>query len=272
MTRHWETAEEPNEAPEPARASLDFAEYGALLRRHRRLLVACVLVAVALGLAHWAFSRRQYQATVVVHVEAERRIPVGIESMDENRPSSDAEFLPTQMRLMRSREIVERAVRRLELTGPSKGPTTKAPARDAGGAIDPVTRAAMGIQGHITVSPVRGTTVIELSYVAGSPVKAARIANAVAEAYIDWNVEVRLRTLNERAEFFVSQIAQVKKDLDVKEQKLLSYGREKDIVSAEPEKNLLPELPIMGRDYAAAVADRVEKEAKYQEVARPRPM
>ncbi len=100
-----------------------------------------------------------------------------------------------------------------------------------------------------------------------SPVKAARIANAVAKAYVDWGLEARVRSLNERAGFFLSQIAQVKKELDEKEQKLLSYGREKDIIPADQGKNpSFQSLDAFNADYAAAMADRVTKEARYQEV------
>jgi polysaccharide biosynthesis transport protein len=268
MTREWVTNEEPNEAPEPASTTIDFAGYWRRLRRHGRLLVACIAAAVAIGFADWALSRRLYRATVVVHVEPERRISTGIESIDENRESSDVEFLPTQMRLMKSREIVERVVRTLNTASPSTGSSTKAQTRDA----RVVTSAALGIQSRIDVSQIRGTSIIELSYVAGSPVEAARIANSLVEAFIDWNLESRLRTLNERSEFFVSQIAQVKKDLDTKEQRLLAYRREKDIVSAEPEKNTtFLNLQSMNRDYAAAVAERIEKEARYQEIRSARP-
>ena len=64
----------------------------------------------------------------------------------------------------------------------------------------------------------------------------------------------------------------MKKELDAKEQQLLAYGRQKDIISADPQTNVtLQKLESLNRDYAAAVADRVAKEAHYHEVETAKP-
>ncbi|HEY3173977.1 MAG TPA: polysaccharide biosynthesis tyrosine autokinase [Thermoanaerobaculia bacterium] len=253
-------------APEPWAANLNLREYAALLRRHWRILVISLAIALVAFLTYWALATRLYRATVVLNVVPEQAGISDIKASDDGRRQVDPEFLQTQMRLLRSREIAERVVRNLRLAvSPRTGASGKtAETKDQ---PDATTRAALGVQRTLEVKPVRDTTLVELSSVSPSPVKAARIANAVAEAYIDWGLEARVRSLNERAEFFLSQIAQVKKELDDKEQKLLTYGREKDIVAADLAKNpSFQNLDAFNADYATAVADRVAKEARYQEV------
>lgn len=253
-------------APEPWAANLNLREYAALLRRHWRILIISLAVALVAFLTYWALATRLYRATVVLNAVPEQAGISDIKSSDDGRRQVDPEFLQTQMRLLTSREIAERVVRNLQLAVSPRGgaPGKTAETKDQ---PDATTRAALAVQHSLEVQPVRNTTLVELSSVSPSPVKAARIANAIAQAYIDWSLEARVRSLNERAEFFLSQIAQVKKELDEKEQKLLSYGREKDIVAADPGKNpSFQNLDAFNADYAAAVADRVTKEARYQEV------
>ena len=55
-------------------------------------------------------------------------------------------------------------------------------------------------------------------------------------------------------------------------QELLAYGREKDIVSVDPKTNVtLQKLETLNRDYAAAVTERVAKEARYYEARNSSP-
>jgi polysaccharide biosynthesis transport protein len=253
-------------APESSAPDLNLREYVALVRRHWRILVVSLALGLGGFLTYWALATRLYRATVVLNVVPEQAGISDIKASDDGRLQVDPEFLQTQMRLLRSREISERVVRNLRLANSPRGGNL-AKGAEAKDLPDATTRAALGVQRTLEVRPVRDTTLVELSSVSPSPVRAARLANAVAEAYIDWGLEARVHSLNERAEFFLSQIAQVKKELDEKEQKLLSYGREKDIVAADLSKNpSFQNLDAFNADYAAAVADRVSKEARYQEV------
>lgn len=266
MRQEPEFPSEELSPPEPSAPDLNLREYVALVRRHWRILVISLAVALVAALTYWALSTRLYRATVVLNIVPERAGISDIQSSDEGQRAIDPEFLQTQMRLLRSREISERVVRNLRLAGSPRGETPRRTA-ETKDQPDATTRAALGVQRTLEVKPVRDTTLVELISVSASPVKAARFANAVAEAYIDWGLEARMRSLNERAEFFLSQIAQVKKDLDEREQNLLSYGREKDIIATDLAKNpSFQNLDAFNADYAEAVADRVAKEARYQEV------
>ena len=116
------------------------------------------------------------------------------------RRAGSSEFLPSQIRLMQSLgEIAERVVGKLNLLAdPQFNPKRFAEFRpDAKGNVptSPRTRdvvdAAIGVQKLLGVTILRGTSLVEIAAVAPSPELAAAIPNAVAEAYIDWNVESR---------------------------------------------------------------------------------
>jgi len=103
--------------------------------------------------------------------------------------------------------------------------------------------------------------------VARSPRLAADVANGVADAYIDWNLEAKFQVVGQASQFLTAQIEQLKSEVDQKEQQLQAYGQQKDIVSSDPQSNVTTQrLESLNKDYANAVSDRVSKEAKYHEV------
>ncbi len=262
--------------PEAANAELHLSEYWAIIRKRRRLVALCVFVAVAIGVLAGLLTKEAFEGNVVLDVEKERATV-----MDPNTKETfffQEEYLTTQMQLMRSREIAERVVRKLKLLENRQlNPERTGLIPGLGGAAgvsveDATTGLAERIRGKIKVVPVRSTNILNLSFQGPSPELAADIANGVAEAYIAWSAETKFTLVGEATEFLRAQIDQLKKELDAKQQQLLAYGREKDIISADPGQNAsLQNLDALNRDYGNAVADRVAKEAKYHEVMTARP-
>ena len=131
-------------APEPWAANLNLREYAALLRRHWPILVISLAVALVAFLTYWALATRLYRATVVLNVVPEQAGISDIKSSDDGRRQVDPEFLQTQMRLLRSREIAERVVRNLQLAVSRRGvaPEKTAETKDQ---PDATTRAALAV-------------------------------------------------------------------------------------------------------------------------------
>src|SRR5438552_7404452 len=188
---------EPETGP-PYAAEPELREYWEALVRTRRSIALCVGACLLAALVVSILSRPQYRATAVLHVEQEKPSPVDIGSAAEAPPRYDPDFLATQTRLMKSREVAERAVRRLNLV--PAGPADR----------DAVARAAQRIQGRTETLPVRGTTLVELSTTASSRREAADVANALSQSFIDWNLESRFQGVRQASEFLAAQIQQIK--------------------------------------------------------------
>ncbi len=277
----WQQSEFPEELGpvEETPREIHFSKYWAVIVKHRWLIGLSIGVALAVAALYSILSKPTYRTVVVLEVERERRSPLDISSTEQAYGGYDPEFLPTQMRLMRSREIAERVVKHLNLV-PDRGFQAKrsgflGPEKKGGpvpSAEDLITRVALRIQSNTEVIPIKGTNLIELFYVSSSPQRAADIANAIAGAYIEWNLEAKFRVVEQTSQFLNVQIEQLKKELDSREQQLLAYGRQKDIISVDPQTNVtLQKLESVNRDYAAAVGERVAKEARYYEVRTARP-
>lgn len=272
MTSNWDSDDEAA-VPEAPQREVHLAEYWALLLKHWKLIMACGVVAVGASFVKSLTTKPAYRAIAVLNIEKERGNPMDLESLDQPYAGYDPTFIPTQMRLIESREIAEAVVRKLRLLeDPAVTPKRSGAVRQASGPSasptqDAVARAAVTIQNAIDVKPVKGTSLIELSCVAPSSKLAAEIVNAVAESYIEWNLDAKFRLVGQASQFLDSQIEQLKSELDSRQDQLLAYGRRKDIISVDPRTNVtLQKLETLNKDYADAVGDRVTKEARYNEV------
>jgi capsular exopolysaccharide synthesis family protein len=250
----------PVETPERA---FHIADYWAIVVKRRLLIGTCVVLAVGVSAVRSFLTPASYTASVVMNVEPERGSLLDVNAMSQYS-GYDPDFLPTQMRLMRSAEIAERVAKKLNLAAdrdfnpPKRGETAK-PDPEASG---------MGgrVRGCLSTAPIRGTTLVELTCVAPTPKLAADIANTVAEVYIEWTVEAKFQIVNQASLFLAAQVEQLRTELQAKEADLLAYGKEKDIISVDPRQNVtLQKLETLNRDYASAVAERVAKEARYYE-------
>ena len=265
--------------PGPGAASgqeIHLAEYWDVVVKRRRLIGLCVALILIVGAVISLLSRPSYKATTTLDIEKDKASPVDVASGPVSYAGFDPEFLPTQTRLMKSREVAERVVERLNLAqSPEFNPVTKGFFQKTDPAIagkDLIAKTALRIQKIVEVVPIRGTNLVDLSYEASSPKLAAEVANAIAAAYIDWNLESKFQVVGQASQFLTTQIEQLKSEIDRKEQQLQAYGRSKDIVSVDPKANgTLQNLESLNKDYADAVADRVAKEARYHEVQTARP-
>ncbi len=263
------------ESPETAapRGEIHLADYWAIVVKRRRLIVICLAAALVAGVLATVLTPPQYTAKTVLDVERQASSPVSFAPSQADGGSS-SEFLPSQIQLMQSREIAERVVRRLNLLAdPQFNPKDYVRFRpDAKGNLPQpakaeVIDAALEVKDWVEVTIMRGTSLVEIAATAPSPELAAAIPNAVADSYIDWNIESRFKLIGQSSQFLASQIEQGKAEINVKEKELLAYGRQKDIVSVDASMNpALQKLESVNQDLAAAVGDRVAREARYDEL------
>lgn len=268
--------QEPLFAPAEPEGEFDVQQLLEPLKRHRRLIAAVATVVLAASLIIYATTPKSYRAATVLQVERRLAGPVRVEDIIGVESYWDAQsFYPTQFELIRSRGMAERVVQRLRLAedpifNPERAALFASPAGGGASSLDAreLARLAGRIQSGLTVRPVKDTRLVEISYVSPSPELAARIANGVAEAYIDWGIEMRGISVEKASSFLNSQIESIKREIADKEAELQAYSRSAtDIVALDPASNVaLQRLEALNRDYIGAVSERINKEARYQQL------
>ena len=247
---------------EEEESGIDVRRYLDLFLRHWKLIAATVLVVVTGTLVKTFLTPPVFRAAAILSVEREK-LAMGDLGIGEGMLSMrDPDFIPTQIRMIRGRDVVEHVVNsREEGRAAGKGPDAEA-AREL-----EVSRMVRATSAQLDVNAVAGTSLIEVAYRAGTPKEAAEMANAIAGSFVAWSRDSRIEEAGEVSRFLESQIEQLKKDVQQKERKLADFGRSRDIVSMDPGTNVsMQKLEAFNKDYAAAVADRVNKEARLQQV------
>ena len=107
--------EEQGPLGEAPRSEVHLSEYWAILVKRRKLIYQCMAVALAVAVISAALSKSEYEATVVLNVERDRGSLLDVTALEQGTGGYDPDYLPTQIRLMKSREIAERVAQKLNL-------------------------------------------------------------------------------------------------------------------------------------------------------------
>jgi capsular exopolysaccharide synthesis family protein len=249
---------------------LDLGQYVDLLRARWPVVAVTCLITLALGALHYVLTPKQYRATTTLQIEQRTSLP--LESQNPWLAAwASAKYYPTQYRLLRSRGLAKRVVSDLGLDeNPDFNPRRAAlsPGEpSAAGDQAELARLAERLRSGISVDPVQGTELVNLSYVSSDPRLAATIANGIVQTFIDWGIETRSVRVGRTSQFIDSEIESLRQEIRTAEEKLQELNRSSDTVTLDPGTNLtLQRLEKLNTDLAAAQKDRIDAEAKYNEL------
>jgi capsular exopolysaccharide synthesis family protein len=251
-------------------SEFNLGEYLAMLRRHWKLVAASALVCMAAGAIHSSITPKAFMATATIQIERRTLAPTLSSQAPWLESYFDAEYYPTEYKLLESRGLAERVVKRLDLlSDPAFNP--RSTGRETGRAVTAEDdQAVLGslaerLRGGLAVEPVRNTQLAEITYRAPSPTFAARAANGFADAFIDMGIEYRFTSAGKTSTFLTSQIETLKKQIEDKEAKLQAFSRRTDIVTMEPSSNVtLQRLQALNSSYIEAKNARIDKGSTYK--------
>lgn len=230
-----------NSQPAPVRAgealvgriALDPAELLQALRRRKWFILLCTVVA---GVAVTAGTMRQpkiYEATAQVLIEPVLpkvlRDNVGIDDL-QAQSRSEIAFYNTQHKTITSRAVIADVVSRLRLNedldflaarGLGEEPTDRE-----------VEAAVLGI---VQVVPERRSRIVKLAVEDLDPDRAARIANALGQAYIDYSLERRLDNNRIASEWLDKRVIDFQRSLEDREKELHAFKARHTLVSVSLE-------------------------------------
>jgi capsular exopolysaccharide synthesis family protein len=119
----------------------------------------------------------------------------------------------------------------------------------------------------INVMPIENTRVVSISYTCPNPVLAMRIANSVAQAYIDQLLDMSMEMSGYSIDWMKNKAEEQRKKLEASEQALHEYKRKHNIVTIEDRLAILPQrLAEFSEKLTRAEARRKELETIYNQV------
>jgi len=273
---------------EDVEQEVNIREYFLILRK-RKAVVFTLLFIVFLVTVITTFSTTPlYTSATEVLIEKNR----GSSSLENQYYSYDPDFLETQSEIIKSTKVARRVVDTLKLTttyrnyfleekqetpsffseikgsvkefvekllSPLKEEASQE-AADAALTVEPLSdedKIASIIQGRLLVKPVKNTKIVQISYSDKAPAIAKLIADAVAKAYMDEILDMKLTTSRYALQWMTAKAQDERKKLETSELALQNYMRANDLVTVENKLAIAPQrLTDFGSQLSKAQTDR----------------
>ncbi len=275
-------------------------DYLRVIIRRRWVILVFFFSVIIIVTASSLMTEPQYQSSVTIKLDKENPMVVDFSGLQVERLSSD--YYETQYKILKSRSLARRVIGKLDLDKsvdftlrrssfsiksllnkmakllrPLQRKSPQAPqALGADGRTEPQEEEFGVKSGHIDaflarveVSPVKDSRLINVSYRSRSPEIAQKVANTIAEAYIQFDIEGKLEASKNVGEFLENQIQDIKSKVASSEGALNDYSSKNEMIyldgTEDKQSLLLRRLSEISSALSEATAERIQKEALYNE-------
>jgi succinoglycan biosynthesis transport protein ExoP len=266
-------------------AESPLTQYLQILVRQRWIVLAIIAAGVLAAAFINATTVKLYRSTGSMEIAREAARIVNDGDTQPRQAAAGQEFYQTQYGLLRSRALAEQTVASLRL---ADNPTflygyrgKKAPADALAGDRKRRELTAAGLlMGHLTVEPVRGSSLVQLSFDSPDPALSATIVNSIAKNFISSTLNRRFQATAYARQFLQQQIETTRQKLEASERALVAYAGQQRIINYENGTSSKDQdssngasvestnLRALNDALNAAKIDRAQAEAHYQQAVR----
>jgi capsular exopolysaccharide synthesis family protein len=222
--------------------ALDLRELWIVILKRRWAITVFFLLVMTIVVIYTLKQPKVYQATASIIIE-----PMAPEVLSGVREVVDLgtggywtnkEFYETQYNIIKSRAIAKRVVDKLGLDKDAHFlglDTIKDPQERERMAkkVDPVKR----LISKITVEPVKNSRMVYIKVEDTNPEFAALLANTIASAYMEANLDTKLDATRSAGDWLSDQLEELKQKLEKSEMALHNFKKEHNILSVSLEDN-----------------------------------
>lgn len=279
-----------NEEPEQPRHLVD---YYHVITSHKWTIIVSLLIMVSLVLWHNSHLIPIYSATTTLIIDKEiTKSPLTGHRMDYETYLSESLTFNTHFKLITSRQVLERVVRDLKLD--SKAGEKE---KEEVGMIHPfrqylaqfkenislligkkdesplpkdrLTDLVQSLKAMVNIEQIEDTRLLNLKVSHPDPVMARDLANAVAQAYINFNIDNRLKSSQNTLSWLADNLYEMKKNLEDAEEEFSAFKQKAKLISVEKSQELVAQkIRDFNDAYIRARNRRLELDAKLAELRR----
>lgn len=282
-------ADQRDEAPQPpaagqlglAAALADPIGYApGFLRRRFLSIVGLGLTGLAIGVALALTTHDRFAATAQLLIDP-RDLRVLQNDISPQSVGGDVTtaYLESQARVISSDSVKRKVIEKLDL---SNDPDFGTPGGGLGARFglgrggaearrDPVLVALAAMDKQVLVRRGDRTFVIDITAISGDGAKSARIANAMAETYLEDQASVRSDSAQRATNALSSRLTELRERVRVAEGKVEAYRAANNLVGAGGKLVTEEQLAVSNTQLAQARARTADAQAKYDQVRVVRP-
>src|SRR5438105_6048441 len=234
-------------------------------KRRWTILAVAFIVTLLVAIASFRMTPI-YEATARLDIEADTPQIQSLNDLYRQVPTDDA-FIGTQIQVLESDNLAQRTIEQLGL------------ARDPGWALalgmgndvlraqseTSVDRFLRLFKSRLHVQRVRDSHVVNISFEGPDPGVSAKIANSLANNYIEYNFRQKYDATRQASGWMEQQLDELKAKVEKSQQALVDYERQNAIVNISDKESVVEQrLADLSRDLTNAQSDRVQKESLYE--------
>ncbi len=242
-----------------------------IIRRQYPIMVLILASAIVLSLVYLFITPKQYTAHAMFLIDSTK-----IKNMVRQPQLGDADQQPlddagvdTEIEVLKSEQIGLQVVKDLKLTQ-----NPEFVGQDATKSEDALTREALGhFLGNRDVKRVTTTYVLDISYTSLNPDTAATVANAIADAYLVGQLDVKFQASARVGKWLQERIADLRQEAMDADLAVLQFKKEKNIVdtgggNGDGNGRLLVDQQVqdVNAQLAKARADTAEAKARLDRI------
>ena len=239
----------------------DLGRLWSVLWNGKGTILLSIVVALLLAAAFVLLAPRKYTATTQILMDP-MDLRAAQADVSTTIPQSDAAVLQveSQARVIGSDNILRRVV---ESEGLDHDPEFESGAKSQ--AEIPLT-ALNNLRKHVDIKRPERTYVIEVSVTSEDPVKAARIANAIAQTYLTEQTEVRANAARQVSQSLSGRLKELQEPLRASENKVEAYKSSHNIVGANGELVNEQQLVNLNTELSAARARTDQAKGRLEQI------
>src|SRR5262245_17763373 len=233
--------------PHELGSSRSFVDYLRVLRKHRWLITGIFLVTV-ITVGVWTFRQIPiYQAAATILIDPEAPKILNIQEVSPVGASApwDPAYYPTQYEIIKGSAVRDKAIRALKQRAPGL--------------------ASLGFS--LVVEPKRSSRLVMIKVEQPDPTLAADIANAVATAYMQYNLELKMKGASEAIAWLTDEAKRLRTKVEESAVALQNYRVKAGILGLEEQRKITAQkIMDFNKAYLEAQAQRLAMEAKVQQI------
>lgn len=266
---------------------IDLRQYWNTINRHKWGILGFAIVITMLTTLVVFSMKPVYRAEATLLIESQKANVVSIEDV-YGLDSSNNEYYLTQFEILKSRQLAERVINKLNLTEhpefnqePGLIASIKASIKELlplgiEEEVPEEEQARIKLQvvagqfiENLTISPIRKTQLVKISYDSYESLLSAQIANAVGDAYIENNLEARLQLTYKASEWLMERLSGLREKLKTSEQLLQEYREQEQIVGSDGGFDIAnSELDLVASKHVEARRERMALESLNNQIKR----
>jgi uncharacterized protein involved in exopolysaccharide biosynthesis/Mrp family chromosome partitioning ATPase len=255
---------------QPPYSKIDFRKFWSAIWQGRMTIFVTTAGMLVLALMFGALAPREYTAMTEILIDPSDLRAVGNETAAQ---SSDSALLQveSQVRVLTSDAVLRRVISSQSLDSDSEfvhGPSLIGALMGGGDAapVDKTIAALNELNRHIRVKRADRTFVVDVNVTSRSPAKAARIANAIAEAYLAEQTDVRTNAARQVSRTLDARLKELEDDVRKAEDKVEAFKVRNNIVSANGQSVSDQQLSEVNNQLVAARARTAEAKSRLDQI------